>query len=207
MHGGCQSNVFNLFPGPTGCCGEVGAEEADTPHMAAGFLIPRFQGRQQTDDGFFLGFANEAGLHAHDFFQPLAVLPQGSFQPDRTFSYRQACAQFIWLKRLDNIIVRTEVQALDAVAFFEQGGLYADTDGAPPIDEDGVLSPLDLWGTVGTQPAVTLLATNTTGTTATLSGWIDYNADGVFDNASERAQIAVPDGTTLVTTMPPSSTS
>lgn len=71
-----------------------------------------------------------------------------------------------------------------------------DVDQALPDDEDGVLSPLDLLGTIGAAPAITLLATNTTGSAATLSGWIDYNQDGVFDNASERAQIAVPDGIT-----------
>lgn len=65
-------------------------------------------------------------------------------------------------------------------------------------DEDGVLSPTDLIGTVGTAPSITLLATNTTGSAATLSGWIDHNHDGVFDNITERAQIAVPDSTTDV---------
>ena len=59
-------------------------------------------------------------------------------------------------------------------------------------DEDGVLSPLDLNGTSGAAPKVTVLATNTTGRIATLSGWIDFNRDGVFDNAAERAQISVP---------------
>ena len=72
-----------------------------------------------------------------------------------------------------------------------------DVDGALPDDEDGVLSPFtDLLGTEGAAPTVTLLATNTTGSAGTLSGWIDYNNDGVFDNATERAQIAVPDSTT-----------
>ncbi|MCP4785256.1 MAG: hypothetical protein GY878_17030 [Fuerstiella sp.] len=71
-----------------------------------------------------------------------------------------------------------------------------DTEDALPDDEDGVLSALDLAGTIGAAPTVTLLATNTTGTAGTLSGWIDYNSDGVFDNAAERAQIAVPDATT-----------
>jgi len=66
-----------------------------------------------------------------------------------------------------------------------------DVDGALPDDEDGVLSPLDLRATVGAAPTITVLATNTTGGTATLSGWIDYNADGVFDNATERAQATV----------------
>lgn len=69
-----------------------------------------------------------------------------------------------------------------------------DVDGALPDDEDGVLSPIDLLGTVGAAPTVTLLATNTTGSAATLAGWIDYNQNGVFDNDTERTQINVPDG-------------
>ncbi|MDA0589779.1 MAG: FG-GAP-like repeat-containing protein [Planctomycetota bacterium] len=71
-----------------------------------------------------------------------------------------------------------------------------DVNGVGSDDEDGVLSPLDLIGTVGAAPKVTLLVTNTTGSTATLSGWIDYDRDGVFSNSGERAQIAVPTGTT-----------
>jgi hypothetical protein len=63
-------------------------------------------------------------------------------------------------------------------------------------DEDGVVSPLtNLQFTIGTQPQVTLRATNTTGAAATLYGWVDYNANGVFDNATERASVVVPDGT------------
>ncbi len=62
-------------------------------------------------------------------------------------------------------------------------------------DENGVRDPLaDLVLTVGTQPRVTLNAFNQTASMATLSGWIDYNADGVFDNATERAQVTVPAG-------------
>ena len=60
-----------------------------------------------------------------------------------------------------------------------------DTDGALPDDEDSILNPVDLIGTVGAAHTITLLATNTTGIAATLSGWIDYNLDGVFDNAKE----------------------
>ncbi len=63
-------------------------------------------------------------------------------------------------------------------------------------DEDGVMSSLDLTATVGASPKITLSATNTTGTAATLYGWIDYNHNGVFENATERAQISVPTGTT-----------
>ncbi|MDA1015478.1 MAG: GEVED domain-containing protein, partial [Planctomycetota bacterium] len=71
-----------------------------------------------------------------------------------------------------------------------------DNNGTPADDEDGVPGPRVLAGTVGTQPTVTLLATNTTDTLATLSGWIDFNGDGVFDNANEHARISVPTGTT-----------
>ena len=63
-------------------------------------------------------------------------------------------------------------------------------------DEDGVLSPVDLLGTVGAAPTISLLATNTTGSAATLFGWIDYNQNGLFDNATERAHVTVPTGTT-----------
>jgi hypothetical protein len=56
-----------------------------------------------------------------------------------------------------------------------------------PDDEDGVINPqADFLLTTGTQPTITLRATDTTGTAATLSGWIDYNNNGAFDNASER---------------------
>ena len=63
-------------------------------------------------------------------------------------------------------------------------------------DEDGVMSSLDLRATIGSSPKITLSATNTTGAEATLYGWIDYNHNGVFENATERAQIVVPTGTT-----------
>ncbi len=63
-------------------------------------------------------------------------------------------------------------------------------------DEDGVLNSNNLFVSAGTSPRITLAATNTTGIDATLYGWIDYNTNGVFENATERAQIAVPTGTT-----------
>jgi hypothetical protein len=71
-----------------------------------------------------------------------------------------------------------------------------DVDTALPDDEDGVVNPAaDLVLTVGAQPTVNMRATNTTSTAATLYGWIDYNANGVFENATERASVSVPDGT------------
>ena len=66
---------------------------------------------------------------------------------------------------------------------------------ADPDDEDGVVNPqADFLLTTGTQPTITLLVTNTTGTAATLSGWIDTNNNGLFET-TERAQVAVPAGT------------
>ena len=72
-----------------------------------------------------------------------------------------------------------------------------DVHQALPDDEDGLSHPAaDLTLTHGTQPAVNVIVTNTTGSAATLSGWIDYDNNGVFDNATERAQAAVATGTT-----------
>lgn len=61
-------------------------------------------------------------------------------------------------------------------------------------DEDGLRSPgLDLSFTVTSSPTVTVLVTNTLGNgkAATLYGWIDFNGDGVFDDANERASAEV----------------
>jgi hypothetical protein len=71
-----------------------------------------------------------------------------------------------------------------------------DVNGALPDDEDGLVNPAaDLWVTAGTPPTVAVRVTNMTGFSATLWGWIDYNANGVFDNATERTSVAVPTGT------------
>jgi GEVED domain-containing protein len=79
-----------------------------------------------------------------------------------------------------------------------QNGLAnADDTDQLPDDEDGLSDPAsDLALALGTEPTVNVTVKNTTGTAGTLSGWIDYNNDGVFDNATERAQAVVPDGTT-----------
>ncbi|MBD5785993.1 DUF11 domain-containing protein [Cellulosimicrobium terreum] len=58
-------------------------------------------------------------------------------------------------------------------------------------DEDGVAGPIGLVPSVAT--TVTVAATNDTGEDATLSGWIDIDGDGTFDD-DERAFVTVPAG-------------
>ncbi|MBI1311543.1 hypothetical protein GC176_09575 [bacterium] len=78
----------------------------------------------------------------------------------------------------------------------QNSSAMADDDfGLAGDDEDGVVSMSDLQSTEGDMPSVTLEATNTTGREATLYGWIDYNGDGLFDNATERGDVTVPSGT------------
>ncbi len=64
-------------------------------------------------------------------------------------------------------------------------------------DEDGV-NTSDLSLTIGIAADVRVTATNTSGSPAKLVGWIDFNADGFFDNASERADVSVPTGSNAV---------
>ncbi len=74
-----------------------------------------------------------------------------------------------------------------------------EADGKPSasanLDDDltGVRDPeTQLRLTVGSQPRIALYAQNLLTTTARVYGWIDYNADGVFDNGTERAQVDIP---------------
>jgi uncharacterized repeat protein (TIGR01451 family) len=56
-------------------------------------------------------------------------------------------------------------------------------------DEDGLTPPALTDNQVA--PALNVTVFNNSGNTATLSCWADYNADGVFDNATERGQTSV----------------
>ncbi len=70
-----------------------------------------------------------------------------------------------------------------------------DVDDLSGDDEDGIANPSTALALqVDNVPLVSVTVTNTTGNVASLYGWIDYNGDGVFDNGSERASVAVPDG-------------
>ncbi|MCA9066765.1 MAG: hypothetical protein KDA96_27040, partial [Planctomycetaceae bacterium] len=64
-------------------------------------------------------------------------------------------------------------------------------------DEDCLANPVtDLMLFTGNIPSVNLTVTNNFGEDALLAGWIDYNGDGTFDNATEMASLTVTNGTT-----------
>ena len=75
-----------------------------------------------------------------------------------------------------------------------QPSALANGDSADFDDEDGIASfPVFMPGS----PAdVTVSVSNTTGSIATLYGFIDWNNDGDFIDADESTIVAVPDGTT-----------
>ncbi len=75
-----------------------------------------------------------------------------------------------------------------------------DDSSGTPDDEDGLVDPAgDLSLVVGTAPEVRVIVTNNSGASAILHGWIDYNGDGVFSNATEYGSVSVAAGTTAVT--------
>ncbi|RWZ52767.1 DUF11 domain-containing protein [Labedella phragmitis] len=73
----------------------------------------------------------------------------------------------------------------------------ADGDDTTGIDDEDAFSTPVVLNPGATAAEITVPVTNSTGTTATLYGWIDANGDGVFQ-ASESATVAVPDGATSV---------
>ena len=79
-------------------------------------------------------------------------------------------------------------------------------DDSETDDEDGVVNPSQsLTLIAGATLSVTVTVQNTSGAGGTLTGWIDFNSDGLFDNATERAAAAIPNGTSgnIVLTFPP----
>ncbi|MEZ6060684.1 MAG: GEVED domain-containing protein [Planctomycetaceae bacterium] len=76
-------------------------------------------------------------------------------------------------------------------------GVDDDQNGFSGDDEDGLVdSATDLTLYAGMIPTVRVNVTNTTGSLGTLYGWIDFNADGIFSNATERVSLAVAGGVT-----------
>lgn len=80
-----------------------------------------------------------------------------------------------------------------AIDFDPDGQARADALGDDQnriADEDGIADPIEV--TAGGDPTtVTVSATNSTATAATLAGWIDLNGNGTFESG-ERALVAVP---------------
>lgn len=76
----------------------------------------------------------------------------------------------------------------------QNGWAVADDGLGVADDEDGLIAPhQDLALTVGAMPTVAVIVSNLTVEPATLTGWIDYDADGVFA-ASESAQAIIDSG-------------
>ena len=88
---------------------------------------------------------------------------------------------------------------------FLGAGVDAEADGQPgasannddangtPDDEDGV-NTADLALQRGVAPAVRVTGSNSTGSAATICGFIDYNGDGAFAAPGETAQASLPNG-------------
>lgn len=84
----------------------------------------------------------------------------------------------------------------------------SDADGTPntvatgddlaEIDDEDAITRFPVLVPGSTSYSITLPVTNTTGTTATVKGWIDFNKDGAF-GAGEEATQTVSDGATSVT--------
>ena len=82
------------------------------------------------------------------------------------------------------------------------GGMTYGTCATAGDDEDALAAPVTLTDGQA-NPQITLATHNTTGADATIACWVDYNADGTFDNATERATATVVNGaTSAVLTLP-----
>jgi len=75
------------------------------------------------------------------------------------------------------------------------GTAVSDDANGSPDDEDGMLPTVPLL-IPGTTPALTMWAHNTSGLTGYVNGWIDFNADGDWDDAGEQiySGVAMPAG-------------
>ncbi len=84
--------------------------------------------------------------------------------------------------------------SVDADAGHLQNSTATADDALHTNDEDALAVPLTIIE--GVTPTVSVRVTNTTGQTATLFGWIDFNQNGVFENQTEIATTVVGGQTT-----------
>ncbi len=99
--------------------------------------------------------------------------------------------------------VGSEKLSLGSVVDYEGSSLNSNDAQGDDIDgyddEDGVTTfPVLYPCNITTSYSVTLRTRNITGSAATLSGWIDFNGNGIFDT-NERAQATIANGQTNVT--------
>ena len=85
--------------------------------------------------------------------------------------------------------------AADSESDGQPNSVATGDDNVATADEDGPQSILNF--TSGSAANIQVLVSNQTGVSATLSGWIDYNGDGVFDTVTEGATVNVPNGSML----------
>jgi hypothetical protein len=80
------------------------------------------------------------------------------------------------------------------------GGTLANGDdtAGTPDDEDGITTAPPILIACTNSYTITVPVSNSTGTNATLGGWVDFNRNGVFD-ASEFTFVGVPNGATTAT--------
>lgn len=98
-----------------------------------------------------------------------------------------------------NIHIGSVVDADDSLL---QNASASDDDNDGVDDEDGVIDLTQLSITDGQSgPQVDVVVYNMMGEPATLYGWIDYDGDGLFDNAAERASVGVPNSTNGTVTL------
>lgn len=97
-----------------------------------------------------------------------------------------------------NLFIGTIAPDADPGDLQKDGALTDDISNTGSVDdEDGVTIMNDLYIHTTTY-SVTVAVTNNSGSAATLSGWIDFNKNGIFEE-SERMQSSVPDGATTAT--------
>lgn len=136
--------------------------------------------------------------HSYDFgFEPQVVLIDFGDAPDLGIgtganNYRTTSAD-----NGPSHIIRNSIYMGAGVPDSEADGqpdsLSRGDDLSGASDEDGPQTILNF--ATGDTPTIQVLVTNQTGVSATLIGWIDYDGNGVFDDATESATSVVADGT------------
>ncbi len=135
--------------------------------------------------------------HSYDFgFEPQVVLIDYGDAPDTAVGTGSGNYQTTNADNGPSHIISNGLYMGGGVPDSEADGqpnaLASGDDVVGSSDEDGPQNILNFLS--GDTPSIDIKVTNQTGSSAVVSGWIDYNSDGVFDN-SEAAFVVVPTGT------------